>query len=130
MKRIEIVQAPASSHRDNDLGREKRHLGGYRGGHGVSGPLDKIKSLANWIIRPLDETAPDQQKLEQAGEAGVRATGLAGTTSWSKAMRDRALAAITANIHKALPDENASELASRWLSEYISREGITFDRGG
>jgi len=123
------------SHRlggDSELGREKRHLGGYGGGHGhrssISGPFDRLKSMASWIIKPLDEHGPDPQVIEQAGETGIRAAGLAGNLSWRTTDRDRALASIAAQIKRVLPGENAPEMATRWLSEYIRREGITFDR--
>ena len=135
MKKFEITPRIGG---DSELGREKRHLGGYGGrkssggrgrwsGVAGEGLMDRLRSGYDWLTKPLDEHGPSQKLIEQAGEAGVRSAGLTGNANWRQADRDKALAAVTNQVHALLPSENAPEVARKWLSEYVRREGITFE---
>jgi hypothetical protein len=67
------------------------------------------------------------KELEQVGEAGVRAAGLAGNISWTKADRERALSQVARKISTRYPGLNADGLARKWIGEYTTRQGITFE---
>lgn len=103
---------------NKDLGRDKRHLGGYRGSSRIARSYQ-----AGSQVSGLGYT---RASIERAGEIGVGVAGLAKKTIWTKADRDRALLTVIAQVKRTLPaGQDPAEVSRTWLNFYITTQQIS-----
>jgi hypothetical protein len=101
-----------------DLGRDKHHLGGYRGNSRLARSYQTGSQVSG--------IGYSRASIERAGEIGVGVTGLATKSVWTKAERDRALLAVIAQVKRALPPgQDPIEISRNWLNFYISTQQIS-----